>query len=54
MIKILDDWTDSEEPSLLRARLVPNRSLDRHGTKIVAGIIAVAFCFPLSHLSVAP
>ena len=47
MIKILDDWTDSEEPSLLRARLVPNRSLDRHGTKIVAAIIACGFLFPI-------
>ena len=47
MIKILDDWTESEEPSLLRARLVPNRSLDRHGTKIVAGIIACGFLFPI-------
>ena len=43
MIKILDDWKDCEEPSFLRARLVPNRSLDGHGTKIVAGIIGCGF-----------
>ena len=47
MIKMLDDWKDSEEPSFLRARLVPNRSLDKHGTKIVAGIIACGFLLPI-------
>ena len=47
MIKILDDWKDSEDPLFLRARLVPNRSLDGHGTKIVAGIIACGFLLPI-------
>ena len=47
MIKILDDWKDSEESSFLRARLVPNRSLDGQGTKIVTGIIACGFLLPI-------
>ena len=47
MIKILDDWKDSEGSSLLRMRLVPNRSLDGHGTKIVSGIIACGFLLPI-------
>ena len=47
MIKILDDWKDNEEPYLLRMRLVPNRSLDGNGTKIVSGIIACGFLLPI-------
>ena len=47
MIKTLDDWTESDEYSCLRMRLVPNRSLDTHGTKIVSGIIACGFLLPI-------
>ena len=47
MLKILDDWKDSEEPTFLRMRLFPNRSLDTHGTKVVAGIIAFGFLLPI-------
>ena len=47
MLKILDDWKDSEEPTFLRMRLFPNRSLDKHGTKVVAGIIAFGFLLPI-------
>ena len=47
MLKTLDDWKDSEEPTFLRMRLFPNRSLDKHGTKVVAGIIAFGFLLPI-------
>ena len=47
MLKVLDNWKDPEEPILLRMRLFPNRSLDRHGTKVVFGIIACGFLLPI-------
>ena len=47
MLKTLDDWTENEEPTFLRMRLFPNRSLDKHGTKVVAGIIACGFLLPI-------
>ena len=47
MIKTLDDWKESDEPSFLRMRLFPNRSLDTYGTKVVSGIIACGFLLPI-------
>ena len=47
MLKVLDNWKDVGEPTLLRLRLFPNRSLDKHGTKVVFGIIACGFLLPI-------
>ena len=47
MLKTLDNWKDLEEPTFLRMRLFPNRSLDTHGTKVVFGIIACGFILPI-------
>ena len=47
MLKTLDNWKDSGEPTLLRMRIFPNRSLDTHGTKVVSGIIACGFLLPI-------
>ncbi len=47
MLKTLDDFKDSEEPTFLRMRMFPNRSLDTNGTKVVSGIIACGFLLPI-------
>ncbi len=47
MLKTLENWTDIREPTFLRMRLSPNRSLDAHGTKIVFLVIACGFLFPI-------
>ena len=47
MLKTLDDLKDSEEPTYLRMRMFPTRSLDTHGTKVVSGIIACGFLLPI-------
>ena len=47
MLKVLDNWKDTSEPTLLRMRLFPNRSLNKHGTKVVFGIIALGFLLPI-------
>ena len=47
MLKTLDDFKDSEEPTFLRIRMFPNRSLDANGTKVVSGIIACGFLLPI-------
>ena len=47
MLKTLENWTDKREPTFLRLRLTPNRSLDSSGTKIVFLVIAVGFLLPI-------
>ncbi len=47
MLKILDNWNDKGQVALLRIRLVPNRSLDSCGTKVVFCVIAIGFLFPI-------
>ena len=47
MLKTLDDWEGTEEPTFLRIRLFPNRSLDMNGTKVVFVIIACGFLLPI-------
>ena len=47
MLKTLDNWTNTREPTLLRMRLAPNRSLDSNGTKIVFLLIACGFLLPI-------
>ena len=47
MLKTLDNWKGTEEPTLLRMRLFPNRSLGMNGTKVVFGIIACGFLLPI-------
>ncbi len=47
MLKTLDIWKSAEEPTFLRMRLIPNRSLDVNGTKVVFGVIACGFLLPI-------
>ena len=47
MLKTLDNWTNTREPTFLRMRLAPNRSLDSNGTKIVFLLIACGFLLPI-------
>ena len=47
MLKILDDWDNTSEPTFLKMRLVPNRSLDSYGTKVVFAVIACGFLLPI-------
>lgn len=47
MLKTLENWTDNREPTFLRMRLSPNRSLDSYGTKIVFLVIACGFLLPI-------
>ena len=47
MLKTLDIWKSTEEPTFLRMRLIPNRSLDVNGTKVVFGVIACGFLLPI-------
>ena len=47
MLKILDNWKNNEDPTFLRMRLFPNRSLDVLGTKVVSGIMACGFLLPI-------
>ena len=47
MLKTLENWTDKRGPTFLRMRLVPNRSLDSYGTKIVFLVIACGFLLPI-------
>ena len=47
MLKILDDWDNTSEPTFLKMRLVPNRSLDSYGTKVVFIVIACGFLLPI-------
>ena len=47
MLKILDNWDNTSEPAFLKMRLVPNRSLDSYGTKVVFAVIACGFLLPI-------
>ncbi len=47
MLRTLDNSGDKSDPTLLRMRLVPNRSLDSHGTKLVFCIVACGFLLPI-------
>ena len=47
MLKTLDNWKDREEYTFLRMRILPNRSLDTQGTKVVSAIIACGFLLPI-------
>ena len=47
MLKIVDDWDNTSEPTFLKMRLVPNRSLDSYGTKVVFAVIACGFLLPI-------
>ena len=47
MLRTLDNWEDEKESTFLRMRLIPNRSLDSFGTKIVFGVIACGFLLPI-------
>ena len=47
MLRTLDTSGDRNNPIFLRLRLVPNRSLDSYGTKVVFCIIACGFLLPI-------
>ena len=47
MLKTLDNWDNTGEPTFLKMRLVPNRSLDSYGTKVVFAVIACGFLLPI-------
>ena len=47
MLKILDNWGDTNEAPFINIRLVPNRSLDSNGTKVVFAVIACGFLLPI-------
>ena len=47
MLKTLNNSGDKRDPTFLRMRLVPNRSLDSYGTKLVFCVIAFGFLLPI-------
>ena len=47
MLRTLNNSGDKNDPTFLRMRLVPNRSLDSYGTKLVFCIIACGFLLPI-------
>ena len=47
MLKTLDNWDNTSEPTFLKMRLVPNRSLDSYGTKVVFAVIGCGFLLPI-------
>ena len=47
MLRTLDNSGDKKDPTFLRMRLVPNRSLDSSGTKAVFLVIACGFLLPI-------
>ena len=47
MLRTLDNSGDKNDPTFLRMRLVPNRSLDSYGTKLVFLVIACGFLLPI-------
>mgnify|MGYP003307552235 CR=1 FL=1 len=47
MLKISDNWGDASEAPFINIRLVPNRSLDSYGTKVVFALIACGFLLPI-------
>ena len=47
MLKISDNWGDANEAPFINIRLVPNRSLNSNGTKVVFAVIACGFLLPI-------
>ena len=47
MMRTLNNSGDKNDPTFLRMRLVPNRSLDSSGTKFVFCVIAFGFLLPI-------
>ena len=47
MLRTFNDSGDKNNPTFLRMRLVPNRSLDSCGTKVVFCVIAFGFLLPI-------
>ena len=47
MLKTIDSFEDKNGPTFLKVRLVPNRSLDSNGTKVVFCVIACGFLLPI-------
>ena len=47
MLRALNNSGDKNDPTFLRMRLVPNRSLDSYGTKLVFCVIAFGFLLPI-------
>ncbi len=47
MLRTLNNSGDKNDPTFLRMRLVPNRSLDSYGTKLVFCVIAFGFLLPI-------
>ena len=47
MLRISDNWGDSNESPFINIRLMPNRSLDSYGTKVVFAVIACGFLLPI-------
>ena len=47
MLKILDNWGNTNEAPFINIRLVPNRSLNSNGTKVVFAVIAFGFLLPI-------
>ena len=47
MLKISDNWGDANEAPFINIRLVPNRSLNSNGTKVVFALIACGFLLPI-------
>ena len=47
MLRISDNLSDSNEAPFINIRLVPNRSLDSYGTKVVFSVIACGFLLPI-------
>ena len=47
MLKILDNWGNTNEAPSFKIRLAPNRSLDSYGTKVVFAVIACGFLLPI-------
>ena len=47
MLKISDNWGDTNEAPFINIRLVPNRSLGSNGTKVVFAVIACGFSLPI-------
>ena len=45
--QILDNWGDTNEAPFINIRLVPNRSLNSNGTKVVFAVIACGFLLPI-------
>ena len=47
MLEVSDNWGDKNEAPFINIRLVPNRSLNSNGTKVVFAVIALGFLLPI-------